>query len=231
MPVAIVYGKSGSGKTVNSTRVAGKNLLMDSDNSSVVLTNFPRPDTTVHKITKILKSQDTPDDTQFFMAEFEAAAASKKFQTIILDNVTDIIDRWLLELGERGKNYGNPSQQDYQTCYNGIKRLIRAATQAGCNVILNFWQDTVAITQPDGTQVGMVSPKMPQKILENICGLANIVAHIETAERNAKGEPVEKYWYYRLEGSFNLYAKDQLFCRKSCMPEQIFAEKAESENV
>ena len=69
----------------------------------------------------------------------------------------------------------------------------------------------------------MISPKMPQKILENICGLANIVAHIETADKNAKGESVEKYWYYRLEGTNNIYAKDQLFCRKSCMPEQLFA--------
>lgn len=222
MSVAIVYGKSGSGKTVNSSRVAGISLLMDSDNSSVVLANFPRPNTTIHKITKILKSTDDPADTKYFMAEFEAAAASKKYQTIILDNVTDIIDRWLLELGDRGKNYGNPSQQDYQTCYNGIKRLTRAATLAGCNVILNFWQDTFAITQPDGSQISMVSPKMPQKILENICGLANIVAHIETAGKNAKGETVEKYWFYRLEGTNNIYAKDQLFCRKSCMPEQLF---------
>lgn len=222
MSVAIVYGKSGSGKTVNSTRVAGTSLLMDSDNSSVVLTNFPRPNTTIHRITKILQEQDNRADTRYFMAEFEAAAASKKYQTIILDNVTDIIDRWLLELGDRGKNYGNPSQQDYQTCYNGIKRLTRAATLAGCNVILNFWQDTFAITQADGTQVSMISPKMPQKILENICGLANIVAHIETADKNAKGEPVEKYWYYRLDGTNNIYAKDQLFCRKSCMPEELF---------
>lgn len=222
MAVAIVYGKSGSGKTVNSTRVSGTSLLMDSDNSSVVLNNFPRPNTTVHRITKILQEQDNRADTHYFMAEFEAAAASKKYQTIIIDNVTDIIDRWLLEMGDRGRNYGNPSQQDYLTVYNGIKRLTRAAGHTGCHVILNFWQDTFAITQPDGSQISMVSPKMPQKILENICGLANIVAHIETADKNAKGESVEKYWYYRLEGTNNIYAKDQLFCRKACMPERLF---------
>ena len=212
MPVAIIYTKSGGGKTVNSTRVPGAKLLLDSDNSSVVLHNFQRPGLEVHKIQSV---------ADFFQA-FEAAATSKKYETLILDNGTDLIDRWLLELGEKGKNGGNPAIQDYQTVYNGFKRLMRAATLAGCNVILNFWQDTFAITQPDGSQISMVSPKMPQKILENICGLANIVAHIETADKNAKGETVEKYWFYRLEGTNNIYAKDQLFCRKSCMPEELF---------
>lgn len=214
MAVAIIYTKSGGGKTVNSTRVPGTKLLLDSDNSSVVLKNFQRPGLEVHKIQSV---------SDFFQA-FEAAVNAKKHETLILDNGTDLIDRWLLELGERGKNGGNPAIQDYQTVYNGFKRLMRAATLAGCNVILNFWQDTFAITQPDGSQISMVSPKMPQKILENICGLANIVAHIETADKNAKGEPVDKYWFYRLEGTNNIYAKDQLFCRKSCMPEQLFGE-------
>lgn len=212
MAVAIIYTKSGGGKTVNSTRVPGTKLLLDSDNSSVVLKNFQRPGLEVHKIQSV---------SDFFQA-FEAAVNAKKHETLILDNGTDLIDRWLLELGEKGKNGGNPAIQDYQTVYNGFKRLMRAATLAGCNVILNFWQDTFAITQPDGSQVSMISPKMPQKILENICGLANIVAHIETADKNAKGEPVEKYWFYRLEGTNNIYAKDQLFCRKSCVPEELF---------
>ena len=213
MAVAIIYAKSGGGKTINSTRVPGTKLLLDSDNSSVVLHNFQRPGLEVHKI------QSVKD----FFQTFEAAVNANKYETLILDNGTDLIDRWLLELGENGKNRGNPAIQDYQTVYNGFKRLMREATLAGCNVVLNFWQDTFAITQPDGTQVSMISPKMPQKILENICGLANIVAHIEIADKNAKGETVEKYWYYRLEGANNIYAKDQLFCRKSCMPEQLFA--------
>lgn len=212
MAVAIIYTKSGGGKTVNSTRVPGTKLLLDSDNSSVVLKNFQRPGLEVHKIQSV---------SDFFQA-FEAAVNAKKHETLILDNGTDLIDRWLLELGEKGKNSGNPCQQDYQTVYNGFKRLMRKSSLTGCNVILNFWQDTFAITQPDGSQISIVSPKMPKKILENICGLANIVAHIETADKNAKGETVETYWFYRLEGTNNIYAKDQLFCRKSCMPEELF---------
>ena len=207
MATAIVYTKSGGGKTVNTTRVEGKTFLIDSDASSVVLKNFERPNVEVRKITSITD----------FMAAFEEAAQSKKYQNVIVDNVTDLIDRWLLELGEKGKNYGNPEVRDYQTVYNGIKRLVRKAADCGVNVILNFWQDTYVVTNGDGTQTSMLSPKMPQKILENVCGLCNVVAHIEVFESEDK-----KVWFYNLTGSNNLYAKDQLFCRKTCMPEDIF---------
>ena len=67
----------------------------------------------------------------------------------------------------------------------------------------------------------MISPKMPQKILENICGLANIVARIETAEIEKEGKK-QQIWFYRLQGTDNIYAKDQLFCRKTCKPSDIF---------
>ncbi len=151
-----------------------------------------------------------------FSHYFREEADVKKHKTIIVDNVTDIIDRWLLELGAQGKNYGNAEIRDYQTVYNGIKRLARKAAIADIDVIFNFWQDSYMITQPDGTQISMISPKMPQKILENICGLANIVAHIETVEKDG-----ETMGFYRL-GSNNIYAKDQLYCRKTCMPEDLF---------
>lgn len=212
--IAIIYCKSGGGKTVNSSRVKGGTLLMDSDNSSIVLNNFDRPNITVHKIQSIAD----------FISTFETKSNSGEFANIIIDNCTDLIDRWLLELGERGKNSGNPSMQDYQTVYNGIKRLIRSASIKNVNVIFNFWQDTYVVTQQDGTQISIVSPKMPQKILENICGLANIVAHVETV---VKGE--QTLWYYRLEGANNLYAKDQIFNRKSCVPENIFEKPAEKQ--
>jgi len=59
---------------------------------------------------------------------------------------------------------------------------------------------------------------LPNKILDNFLGLTQIVAYINTAEKDGK-----KAWYYVLEGRPTMYAKDQLYCRKSCMPEDIFS--------
>ena len=40
MATAIIFGAPGAGKTVNSTLVPGKTLLLSTDNSSIVLKHF-----------------------------------------------------------------------------------------------------------------------------------------------------------------------------------------------
>ena len=75
------------------------------------------------------------------------------------------------------------------------------------------------VDAPDGTLATGVRPKLPEKIMDNFLGLCNVVAYIATAE----DKDGNKRWYYRLEGSPTLYAKDQIACRKSCMPEDIFS--------
>ena len=66
--------------------------------------------------------------------------------------------------------------------------------------------------------------KVPEKIMDNFLGLCNIVAYIQTAEKDGT-----KHWYYHLEGSPILYAKDQILCRKNCWPEDIFSGKEVAE--
>ena len=54
MANALLYTQSGGGKTVNSTLVAatkrGKNLLICTDNSSIVLKNFERPNLEIQNV-------------------------------------------------------------------------------------------------------------------------------------------------------------------------------------
>ena len=56
------------------------------------------------------------------------------------------------------------------------------------------------------------------KILDNICGLMNVVGYINTAT----DKDGNKRWYYVTEGKPTLIAKDQIACRKNCMPQDIF---------
>jgi hypothetical protein len=46
----------------------------------------------------------------------------------------------------------------------------------------------------------------------------NVVAYINTAT----DKDGNKRWYYVTEGKPTLIAKDQIGCRKSCMPQDIF---------
>ena len=215
MANALIFTQSGGGKTVNSTLVAAprrkKNLLICTDNSSIVLKNFDRPNLTIQNVGTV----------KDFVDAYQAGYQSKKYDNIILDNLSDLIDMWLLELDASGKF--KDFRQAYQLVYQSLKRLTRESTTLDCNTIFTAWCDTVEITLPSGEVASRMQPKIPAKILDNVCGLMNVVAYINTAT----DKDGNKRWYYVTEGKPTLIAKDQIACRKSCMPEDIFTSAQE----
>ena len=214
---ALVYGPSGAGKTVNSTLVKGKkNLLLCSDNSHIVLNNFKRDNLTIEVVEHWLTKDKVGKDQNCFIKQFEAAVESKKYDNIIVDNISDLFDMAILEMDDSGRY--KDMRQAYQTVYQELKRLARKAAQVDCNVIFTAWTDLQEITLPDGQKTVRTQPKLPNKILDNFLGLTQIVAYVKTAVRDG-----QKAWYYVTEGSDTLYAKDQLGARKSMMPEDIFS--------
>ena len=222
MANALVYCQSGGGKTVNSTLVKvgkrGRNLLLCSDNSQVVLKNFDRPNLDTEVIEHWMDKDPKGKAQENFNDQFERAVDSQKYDTIIIDNISDLFDLAILELDESGRY--KDMRQAYQLVYQNLKRLVRKAGQVDCNVIFTAWTELDEITLSDGQKATCTRPKLPMKILDNFLGLCNIVAKINAIEKNG-----EKRWYYWLEGSETLYAKDQLHCRKTCLPEDIFSGK------
>lgn len=216
---AIIYGASGTGKTVNSTLVRadnrGRNLLLNSDNSHVVLQNFERDNLDIEIIRNWLDKDKIGKPQDNFIKQFENAVAAEKYDNIIVDNVSDLFDMAILEHEASGKH--KDMRQAYQMVYMQLKRLAREAGRVNTNVIFTAWHNVEQIVLPDGTPQTRISPKLPMKILDNFIGLCNVCAYVTKADKD--GQPV---YYYVLEGSPALFAKDQLFCRASCMPEDIF---------
>lgn len=206
MATAIVFGAPGSGKTVNSTLVPGKTLLLSSDNSAIVLKHFDRKNLTV-KEAKSFKE---------YIELFDDATASKQYDTVITDCLTDIIDGFIVECRESGKF--QDVRQAYMLAYTKIKALVRRAAYCGTDCIFNCWEDTEEISLPSGEIANRLSPMLPAKIKQQVCGLCNVIAYVTTAV----GKDGNKRWYYITEGSPALMAKDQLACRKNCLPENIF---------
>ena len=201
-----LYGQPGSGKTVNATRLPGKSLLISSDNSALVLKNFERPNLTI-KEAKNFKD---------FVDDFEAATASKQYDNIIVDCLTDLIDAYIVEIRENG--FSGDIRQHYLAIYTKVKFLVRKAAFCDTNVVFNCWEDVEVVTLPSGEMVNRVSPMLPTKVKQQVCGLCNIVAYV-TSATDKQGL---KQWYYITEGKPTVMAKDQLFLRKSCMPEDAF---------
>lgn len=223
MAVAMIYGRSGAGKTVNSTLVKtkakGRNLLLNSDGSSLVLKNFDRPNLDTEPIEHWMEQSPDGKGWLSLRKQFEKAIQSKKYDNIIVDNISDVFDLAVLEMDASGR-YNDPRKY-YLLIYNDLKRLAREAQNADCDVIFTCWSSEFEARLNDGSKTMGIRPKLPEKIMDNFIGLCNIVAYIQTAN-DKEGN---KRWYYHLEGSETLYAKDQLHCRKTCLPEDIFSGK------
>jgi phage nucleotide-binding protein len=205
MAVMCLYGQPGSGKTVNSTRLPGKTLLISSDNSALVLRNFDRPNLTVKPASNFKE----------FVECFEEATVSKKYDNVIVDCLTDLIDAYIVEIREGG--FSGDIRQYYLAIYTKVKFLVRKAAFCDTNVVFNCWEDVEQVTLPTGEIANRVSPLLPAKIKQNVCGLCSIVAWVTSVVKDG-----EKKWFYVTEGSPTVMAKDQLYMRKSCLPENVF---------
>lgn len=215
MSVAMIWGSPGSGKTVAAT--APKNekiLLLCSDNSSVVLNMFDRKNVTVERVEHWL---DQGDGTNYFSKQFETALNSGKYTLIVVDNLTDIKEMALLEIDAEGRI--KDIRQVYQAVYMALKRLTRMAANAKCHVTFTAWDDSEEITRNDGTMALRQLPNLPKKILPQVLGLCNIVGQM----MKAKDKAGEMRWFLVTEDSETRYGcKDQLYGRKSVMPENLF---------
>lgn len=227
MAVALIFSISGGGKTVNSTRVTGgftcfdentgklktlkakgKNLLLSSDSSHIVLNNFQRPNLDV----QVVKGYLQTDDNIGFVEQFKNAINANKYDTVICDNISTLFDTAILEMAESGK-YPD-MRKAYQIIYLAFKRLIRLANEAKCNVIFTAWCDYEETMSPTGETIKRAQPKIPIKILDSFCGLCNIVGQVVRDKEGKYG--------FALEGTATRYAKDQIYCRKACKPEELF---------
>lgn len=211
MANGIVYAPSGAGKTTNVTLVRAdkrkKNSLICTDNSSIVLDNFDRPNLDITNVSTVAE----------FVNAYNKAVESKAYDNIIVDNLSDLFDMWILEMDESGKF--KDMRQAYQIVYQEIKRMTRRSGAIDTNTIFTAWSDNVEVTLPTGERVQRLQPKLPAKILDNVCGLMNVVATIKSGEKDGK-----KVWWYVTEGSDKVMAKDQILCRAWCKPEDIFGE-------
>lgn len=209
MATAIIYGAPGAGKTINATRIPGKTLLLSSDNSAAVLKNFDRPNLTIK----------TVEGFKDFIDAFEAATTTKQYDNIIVDCLTDLIDAYITEIRECGAK--GDIRQYYLTIYTKVKFLVRKAAFCDTNCVFTCWEDSDMGELTTGEMARCVSPMLPAKIKQQVCGLCNIVARVSSA-LDKQGN---RQWYFFTEaGKETIMAKDQLFLRKSCLPEDIFTE-------
>lgn len=133
--------------------------------------------------------------------------------TVAVDNISELERCILSDLGAKGKNKGVPAMADYQYMQFKLVNSLRYMKSWGVNIVWTAWETAEPFTYPDGTQYTRLVPKISNKIVDNICGLCDVVGKILVNKENKHG--------ILLEATQNIYAKNQIDMRKGCTVEDF----------
>lgn len=223
---ALLYCKAGVGKSTAigliAERSEGKTLVLDIDRT----------------ITRTLAKGEVVKDTSNVLVEqidninaFEAWTQTLKeitpewlaengIKTVAVDNISELERCILSDLGRKGKNKGVPAMADYQYMQFKLVDSLRYMKAWGVNIVWTAWESVEQFTHPDGTQYSRIIPKISAKVVDNICGLCDMVGWVGV---NKDGEH-----HILLEATQNIYAKNQVDCRKECLVEDFIQRKEEA---
>ena len=217
---ALLYCPPGVGKSTAIGLIAeaskGKTLVLDVDRTidrtlakHEVVKNTDNVYTV--KIDNINTFEDWSNILQELVTMKEHDALG--FETVAVDNISELERCILSDLGRQGKNKGVPAQADYQYMQFKLVNSLRYMKLLGVNIVWTAWEDVRNIVSPDGTSYSQLIPKMSLKIVDNICGLCDVVGKILVNKDGEHG--------ILLEATQNIYAKNQIDDRKTCKVEDF----------
>lgn len=216
---ALLYCKPGVGKSTTigliSEASEGNTLVLDVDRT---ITRTLAKDEVVHNTSKIAISPI--DNIHTFNAWTETLKSigaddckmlkDNNITTVAVDNISELERCILSDLGNQGKNKGVPALADYQYMQFKLVNSLRYMKSWGVNIVWTAWETVDDFTHPDGTKYSRIVPKMSAKIIDNICGLCDVVGWININKDNEHN--------ILLEATQNVYAKNQIDNRKGCKP-------------
>lgn len=223
---ALLYCKAGVGKSTAigliAERSEGKTLVLDIDRT---ITRTLAKGEVVKGTSNVLVEQ--VDNINAFEAWTQTLKeitpewlAENGIKTVAVDNISELERCILSDLGRKGKNKGVPAMADYQYMQFKLVDSLRYMKTWGVNVVWTAWESVEQFTHPDGTQYSRIIPKISAKVVDNICGLCDMVGWIGV---NKDGEH-----HILLEATQNIYAKNQVDCRKECLVEDFIQRKEEA---
>lgn len=223
---ALLYCKTGGGKSTAIGLIAeaseGNTLVLDVDRT---ITRTLAKKEIVKDTSKVLVG--TIDNVRTYDAWTQAIKSitpewlkANDIRTVAVDNVSELERCILSDLGAQGKNKGVPAMADYQYMQFKLVNSLRYMKSWGVNIIWTAWETAEDFTHPDGTKYTRLMPKISSKIVDNICGLCDIVGWIGV---NKDGDHM-----ILLDATQNIHAKNQVDARKSCRVEDFITKKEEA---
>lgn len=220
---ALLYCPPGGGKStalgVIASKSKGRTLVLDVDKTFI---NAMAKREVVEDLSKVdvldIDNIHTFDAWTNVLVELGELADKGEldYENICVDNISELERCILSDLGSKGKNKGVPAQADYQYMQFKLVNSLRFMKSWGKNIYWTAWETVEQFTNPDGSSYSRLYPKMSLKIVDNICGLCDIVAKIAVNKEGGRG--------FVLEATQNIYAKNQIDNRKGCLVEEFINE-------
>ena len=217
---ALLYCPTGVGKSTAIGLIAeagkGKTLVLDIDRTidrTLAKHEIVKDTSKVYtvKIDNINTFEDWTNTLKELVEMKENGTLD--FETIAVDNISELERCILSDLGRQGKNKGVPAQSDYQYMQFKLVNSLRFLKSLGVNIFLTAWEITEQFQNPDGSYYSRNYPRVSAKIVDNICGLCDVVGKISTNKEGVRG--------IILEATQNTYAKNQRDTRKFCLANEF----------
>lgn len=173
----LIYANPGVGKTtLASTLPVGETLFLSVEAGLGPLMG------TGHKVKRIESIKDFDETYEYLRTQ------PHPYKFIVFDNISEWETKVVLELAKhRGKEYvelkeyGDAAFKIRDNLYN-----LRDLVYKGISVVFNAWEYPMKIQELDGRTVTKTFPKLMGKVSPEICGLVDIVGHLEVYEKNEK---------------------------------------------
>lgn len=205
----ILYGNPGMGKTTTIQYMPGRKLVIDIDGTSSVLKG--KQDIDIVKVDPNNIREDLPKLLKDIQDNY-----LDQYDSIALDNISELENAVLTEYGKKGNNHGVPSIPNYQQLQFFELDLIRYMKAWDKEILITAWEMTDEFTDENtGQSFTRAYPKIRKPIVTNVMGLALQVGRIIISPKTGKRG-------ITLAPSNAIFAKNQIDDRKASLQEDLF---------
>ncbi|WP_438465141.1 AAA family ATPase [Staphylococcus pseudintermedius] len=206
----LIYGKPGSGKTHTLNFLPGKTLYVNVDKSERPLKGNENID--ILNFNSHEAWQEWGDLMKWFA---ENKQTLNNYDTIVIDNLSELFRSMLANLGRSGKNNRVPEMSHYQRVDFFTIDSLRFLQSLGKRLVFLAWETNYDFYTPAGQQITQSVPDIRKTIRDNVAGLCQVVARLIVNKESGKRG-------FILMPTNNVFAKNQLDNREHCLQEDLF---------
>ena len=191
----LIYADPGIGKTTLATTLpVGETLIINVESgigpllgTGHIVFNLNRDLKQLEDIYRYLRTEKHP------------------FTNIVIDNISEL-QEWMIHVLSTVRNKDFPEIREYGDASVKLKEYIRLfrdlTSECNINVVFNAWEMPLELEKNTMGVVTKAFPKMMPKLAPEICGIVDMVGHLELYEKTGDR-------FIRFKGTNKIMAKTQ----------------------